>query len=103
MNSVSIRSPIESLVVSPTILTHQVVDYSRIDLTEGTFTLLKPTMIYQILMTWCDINERSNPFIWLVTYGGGCCSWGHVELLAHDLINVCFYLILTDVRHVHIV
>ena len=43
MHSVSIESPIESLMVSPTIQSHQVVEY-RIDLTEGAFTLLKPTI-----------------------------------------------------------
>ena len=42
--SVSIESPIESLKVSPTILIHQVVEYRIHDLTEGTFTLLKPTI-----------------------------------------------------------
>jgi hypothetical protein len=36
MNSVSIKSPIESLMVSPMILTHQVVEY-MINLTEGIF------------------------------------------------------------------
>ena len=44
--SVSIESLLESLKVSPTILTHQVVvvvEY-RINLTNGTFTLLKPTI-----------------------------------------------------------
>jgi hypothetical protein len=43
MYGVSIESPIESPVVSSTPLTHQVVEY-RIDLTEGTYTLLKPTI-----------------------------------------------------------
>jgi hypothetical protein len=41
---VSIESPIESPVVSSTPLTHQVVEY-RINLTEGTFTLLKTNYI----------------------------------------------------------
>ena len=40
MHGVSIESLIESPVVSSTPLTHQVVEY-RIDLTKGTFTLLK--------------------------------------------------------------
>ena len=42
--SVSIKSSIESLMVSPMILTHQVVEY-RINLTEGIFTLLKTNYI----------------------------------------------------------
>ncbi len=43
MYGVTIESPIESPMGSLTSLTHQVVEY-RIDLTEGTFTLLKPTI-----------------------------------------------------------
>ena len=41
--SVSTESLIKSLKVSPMILTHQVVEY-KIDLTKGTFPLLKPTI-----------------------------------------------------------
>jgi hypothetical protein len=43
MYGVTIESLIESPMVSPQSLTHQVVKY-RIDLTEGTYTLLKPTI-----------------------------------------------------------
>ncbi len=47
MCSVSIESPIESLKVSPRILTltHQVVEY-RIDLTKGTFTLWRLELVH---------------------------------------------------------
>ncbi len=45
MDSASIESPIESLMVSPMIRTHQVVE-CRINLTKGTFTLLKTNYIY---------------------------------------------------------
>jgi hypothetical protein len=43
MYGVTIESPIESPMVSPTILNYQVVEY-KIDLTKGSVTLLKPTM-----------------------------------------------------------
>ena len=43
MYSVSIESPIESLMVSSTILPHQLVE-CRIDLTKGAFTILKPNI-----------------------------------------------------------
>jgi hypothetical protein len=44
MYGVSIESPIESPMVSSTPLIHPAVEY-RIDLTEGTFTLLKTNYI----------------------------------------------------------
>jgi hypothetical protein len=50
MDSASIKSPIESLVVSHTILTHQVVEY-RINLTQVFFPP-KNKLCIQIPMTW---------------------------------------------------
>jgi hypothetical protein len=50
MNRASIKSSIDSLMVSPMILTHQVVE-SRINLTDGFCTLINQLYI-QIPMTW---------------------------------------------------